>query len=104
MVTKFYFHLRHGENFVEDRVGIDIPDVETAHRQSTCAINEMLIEGDLTEAAVDNQSIEVCDENGHMFFSVSFKPVLTDDSDYVTGRNLGSFYLSSAQGTLGSRP
>ncbi|WP_426237834.1 DUF6894 family protein [Pararhizobium sp. DWP1-1-3] len=76
MAQKFFFHLRDGDSFDEDTVGVDLPNSNEARRQGRLALHELIIEEIATGLPVGDRSFEVTDEEGFMHFKLAFRDIV----------------------------
>ncbi|WP_426233552.1 DUF6894 family protein [Pararhizobium sp. DWP3-4] len=75
-MPKFYFHLRDGDTFEEDTDGVELPDVDSARSEAIIAAREILAEQISFGLQVGDQTFEVTDEEGFMFFRLAFRDLL----------------------------
>ncbi|WP_455272944.1 DUF6894 family protein [Rhizobium herbae] len=75
-MSKFYFHVRDGTTFEEDTIGIELPDLISAKREANTAAREMLAERLTSGLHVNGQVFEICDDDGLLVETVSFRDVL----------------------------
>jgi hypothetical protein len=75
-MTQFFFHIRDGEMFDEDSMGVDLPNLDAARREATCAAREMMAEQVEEGLPIIGRVMNVCDEDGTMVFQLAFKDLL----------------------------
>jgi len=75
-MSRFYFHVRDGDEFIEDSEGIDLPSLEAAHGEAVLAAREMIAERVLQGDVIDGQVFEIADEKGFVLESFPLKSVI----------------------------
>jgi hypothetical protein len=75
-MSTFYFHVRDGDDFIEDLDGVDLPDINAAYDEAIMAAREMIAERVLSGQVIDGQVFEITDEHGRLVRSVSFKDAI----------------------------
>ena len=75
-MPRYYFHVREGGDISRDIEGQDLPNAETARREAISAGREILGEKLLHGGALNNRSIEIADETGHVVDVVNVNDVL----------------------------
>ncbi len=75
-MARFYFNVRDANSFHQDTVGVDLPDVASAHREASQAARELMIEEITLGKPVTQPVFEVCDIGGVLLFTLDFKDLL----------------------------
>ena len=76
-VTRFYFHVCEGKEFIEDEEGQDLPGPEDAKRVAVHSARSLMAE-DLQHGELNlSSSIEVDAGGGKHLFTVTFDEVVT---------------------------
>src|ERR1700744_2560193 len=65
-MPRYYFHIREGGELSKDQEGQELPDAEAARREAVNAGREILGEKLLHGGALNNRTIEIADETGHV--------------------------------------
>jgi hypothetical protein len=60
-MTIYFFHVRHGEDLVEDDQGVDLPDQGAAREEALQIARAAIAEAMSVGAAIDPQIIEIWD-------------------------------------------
>ena len=68
-MPRFYFDVRHGENFTPDSEGLDLPSVEQARQDESRSLSEM-VEDALPDGQHLAMAIEVRGEDKSPLFKV----------------------------------
>ena len=72
----YYFHVREGADLSRDQEGQDLPNVEAARREAINSSREILGEKLLHGGSLNNRTIEIADETGHVVDVVNANDVL----------------------------
>lgn len=75
-MPKYYFHIRDGEELVQDDEGIDLPNLAAAQEEAVQAARDMLVELLRNDLPVNGQKFEICDADGNILAVVAFRQVL----------------------------
>ncbi len=75
-VTRYFFHIRDGDQFIEDSEGVEMKDATAAHDEASKAAREMLVEKLLAGDLIDGQVFEIVDDTGRLVERLPFKSVL----------------------------
>ncbi|MDP9812391.1 hypothetical protein J2W42_005261 [Rhizobium tibeticum] len=75
-MTKYFFHLRTGNEIIEDEEGVDLDSAAAAHREAITAAREMLAEAVLQGNVVDGQVFEITDNTGRIIERLPLKEAL----------------------------
>ena len=75
-MARFYFHIRDGEQLIEDHIGLDLANVDEARREADQSARELLAENLRHGNKLDNRRYEVWDDAGVPHFILPFKSVL----------------------------
>ena len=75
-MTQFFFHVRDGEDYLQDEEGVDLPDLDTAQHEAVLAAREMISEMVLKGQIIDGQTFEIADADGRILTVVSFKSAI----------------------------
>ena len=65
----FFFHVRNGEAYMPDDLGVELKDVAMARQQALQAAKATLIQAIKDDELVDGQEFEVCDAAGELVFN-----------------------------------
>ena len=75
-MTRYFFHLEDRSGRILDPEGIDLPDVDSAHRHALQAAR-LIICDEVVQGRVDlRQTIRVEDQNGRRLVDLPFRDVL----------------------------
>lgn len=75
-MTRFYFHLVDRSGRVADEEGVELPDVDSAHRHALLAAR-LIICDEVVQGRVDlRQSILVEDQSGRRLVDIPFRDAL----------------------------
>jgi hypothetical protein len=78
-MTRFYFHLEDRSGRVADEEGVDLPDVDSAHRHALQAAR-LIICDEVVRGRVDlSQTILVEDQAGRRLVDLRFRDALAID-------------------------
>jgi hypothetical protein len=84
-MTRFFFHVRDGENGVSrDTEGQELPDLEAARREAVCTNREMLGESLLHGGSLDHHQIEITNEKGDVLAMVNANDTLFQEGHLRT--------------------
>ena len=72
----YYFHVREVADLSRDQEGQDLPNVEAARREAINSSREILGEKLLHGGSLNNRTIEIADETGHVVDVVNANDVL----------------------------
>lgn len=75
-MPRYYFHVREGSVLNRDTEGQELPDAEAARLEAISSSREMLGEKLLHGGSLNNRSIEIADETGHVVDVVNSRDVL----------------------------
>ncbi|MDQ0558665.1 hypothetical protein QO004_000440 [Rhizobium mesoamericanum] len=75
-MTRYFFHIRDGDDLVEDTDGVELPDHASAREEAVRAAREMLAEKLLLGERIDGELFEVTDESGRVVETIPFKSVM----------------------------
>jgi hypothetical protein len=70
-IMRCYFHLTDGHERIVDDKGMEVRNLDDAHRQAMLAVNEFCAEADATSDEWGGWTLEVTDEQGEALFSIS---------------------------------
>jgi hypothetical protein len=78
-MTRFYFHLEDRSGRVADEEGVELPDVDSAHRHALQAAR-LIICDEVVQGRVDlSQTILVEDQAGRRLVDLRFRDALAID-------------------------
>jgi hypothetical protein len=78
-MARFYFHLEDRSGFIADEEGVDLPDVDSAHRHALQAAR-LIICDEVVRGHVDlSQTILVEDQTGRRLVDLRFRDALAID-------------------------
>ena len=83
-MPRYFFHVREGSVLHRDAEGQELPDAEAARREAISSSREMLGERLLHGGALNNRSIEIADETGHVVDEVNSRDVLFSGGQFRT--------------------
>jgi hypothetical protein len=76
-MTRYFFHLREGDSFIVDDVGMDLPSVDAALTEAERGALDILAEDILTAQPIaEDTTVEVTTGEGLLIGSVSFGSLL----------------------------
>jgi len=75
-MSRYFFHVREGSVLHRDTEGQELPDVEAARLEAISSSREMLGERLLHGGSLNNRTIEIADETGHVVDVVNSREVL----------------------------
>lgn len=75
-MSKYYFHIRNGDTFEVDDVGLDFSNLELAVADAKMAAKEMISDLLTADEIVDQQQFEITDNRGKVVATVPFRSVL----------------------------
>lgn len=75
-MSLFFFHLHEGSTIDVDTVGVELADVVSARREANIALREMVAEDMVQGLCVRALKFEICDNDGLLVGTVSFRDVL----------------------------
>ena len=81
---RYFFHVREGSDLHRDAEGRDLSDVEAARREAINSVREIISEKLLHGGALNNRSIEIADETGHVVDVIYSREVLLKDGGLCT--------------------
>ena len=68
-MPRFFFHVRHGEDFEPDVTGLDLPDAEFAQAAGLRALHDL--RGELVGDSFTDWTLEIADEEGAILLRLS---------------------------------
>lgn len=72
-MAKYYFHIRNGEEFVEDVEGIFMMDIAAVQEEAVKAAREMVADLVIRGQQIDEKRFEVEDEKGDIVLILPFR-------------------------------
>ena len=72
-MTRFYFHIRDGEELLKDATGVELPSVEAAREEALASARDFLADEIRHGAQLDTRRFEVWDEEGVPHFILPFR-------------------------------
>ena len=75
---RFFFHVRDGDDYLEDLVGMELPGLLAARDEALTSAREIIAARILSGEVLNGQVFEVCDEMGQTVAIVPFKAVIPD--------------------------
>lgn len=72
-MAKYYFHIRNGEEFVEDVEGIFMMDIAAVQEEAVRAAREMVADLVIRGQQIDEKRFEVEDEKGDIVLILPFR-------------------------------
>jgi hypothetical protein len=76
MMTRYFFHIRDGENLLEDGEGVELGSVDDARAEAERAARDILINNIKQRETLDSRRFEVWDEEGVPRFILPFKSAI----------------------------
>lgn len=83
-MPRYFFHVREGSDVSRDIEGQELAGVEAARREAINVSREILGEKLLHGGALNNRTIEIADETGHVVDVVSSNDVLFQAGKFRT--------------------
>jgi hypothetical protein len=77
-MQRFFLHLKHLDQLVPDREGVELVSVGAAEHEAMQSIRDMAAEALREEADFTLQSIRICDGKGEMLAEVFSQDVLSN--------------------------
>ncbi|EJC64658.1 hypothetical protein Rleg5DRAFT_1412 [Rhizobium leguminosarum bv. viciae WSM1455] len=71
-MTRFYFHIRDGDQVERDLEGIEFSNVQAAEQEALMAAREMVAELVMQGQRIEGKIFEIDDENGNRVLAVPF--------------------------------
>ena len=81
-MPQFYFHVRDENGFTPDLEGQELPDLDAARSEATCAAREILGEKLLHGGSLNHRTIEIADANGDVVGQINSRDILFQDGDF----------------------
>lgn len=78
-MPRFYFHMRSGEDFIEDPEGSDLPDLAAARAEASAAARELMADRIRNGHPADGHEFLIYDEDGKLIDTIPFRSVLRVD-------------------------
>ncbi|RWX25105.1 hypothetical protein EHI47_26820 [Rhizobium leguminosarum] len=78
VMTRFYFHIRHGDQVERDLEGIEFPSVQAAEQEALKAAREMVAELVMQGQRIQDKIFEIDDEDGNRVLAVPFLSTVID--------------------------
>jgi hypothetical protein len=75
-MARYYFHTREGDDYEEDKEGIDLPSIDAVRKEAILAAREMVAELVLQGSVIDGKRFEVTDEGGNLVAEIPFLSVI----------------------------
>jgi hypothetical protein len=75
-VPRFYFHLRDGDDLIEDQEGILLPDMDAVREEAFASAREILAERLKAGELLDGQRFEIVDDCGVLQATIPLRDVL----------------------------
>jgi hypothetical protein len=73
----YYFHIRNGLGFIEDREGMDVADLDAAHKEAVKGARS-LIASEVLEGRLDlSGAIEVTDNEGQPVLTIPYQKAVS---------------------------
>lgn len=77
-MARYYFHIREGDQTIEDHEGLDLPDIAAVQEEVIQAAREIVAELIVQGQPIDEKRFEVVDENGDIVAVFPFRLTLPD--------------------------
>ena len=75
----FYFNIRDGDNYIEDKEGVDLPTPRAALEEAKQAARDLLADRLRHDRTLDQSCFEVNDDLGKCLFTLPIQSVLLKD-------------------------
>ncbi|SFB59701.1 hypothetical protein SAMN03159496_05588 [Rhizobium sp. NFR07] len=75
-MSRYYFHIRDGDDLAEDREGAEFASIELARDEAFRSAREILAQRLLNDEVIDGQAFEITDEQGHLVERVPFRAAM----------------------------
>ncbi|CAO4153172.1 DUF6894 family protein [Methylorubrum extorquens] len=75
-MPRYYFHIRYGDQVIEDWDGSELPDLAAALQEAKEGARAVLSEKVLKGEVADGQRFEIADETGTVLATLPLKAVL----------------------------
>lgn len=75
-MPRYFFHMREGDDFIEDLEGIDLPDAASVHDEAIQAAREIMADRIRSGQVLDAQEFLIFDENGKQISQFPFRAAL----------------------------
>jgi hypothetical protein len=81
-MPRFFFHIRDGDELIEDPDGSVLPDLEAARVEAIEGARAIVAAKVLAGKLIDGQKFEITDESGNTLDLIPFKSalILTEDT------------------------
>ena len=83
-MTRFFFHVRDGDDISRDTEGQELPGLEAACQEALNTNREMLGERLLHGGALDHRQIEVANEKGDILAVLNSRDTLFQEGQFRT--------------------
>ena len=80
-MPRFFFHIRDGDEFIEDPDGSVLRDLEAARAEAIAGARAVLAAKVLAGQVIDGQKFEITDESGNVLELMPFKSALIFEKD-----------------------
>jgi hypothetical protein len=81
-MPRYFFHVREGSDLNRDGEGQEFADVEAARREAINSVREILGEKLLHGGVLNQRSIEIADQTGHVVDVITAREVLMKGSQF----------------------
>ena len=76
-LTRYYFHIRDGNNLIRDEEGIELPSLEAARAEATLVTREAVRLATLRGERIGMHGVfEIADQSGQIVLTLSFETAL----------------------------
>ena len=75
-MPRFFFHLRSPETFLEDEIGLELPDIGHVKAEAQQGARDVMAEDLRAGRIIDHHSFEICDEGGETVLVVTFRDMV----------------------------
>ena len=72
-MPKYFFHVRHHAGLIEDRDGLELPDLEAVIEECRRIVREVLDEEQWRDDLAADRKFEIVDELGRVAFTIPFR-------------------------------
>ena len=83
-MPRYFFHVREGSDLNRDGEGQEFADVEAARREAINSVREILGEKLLHGGVLNQRSIEIADQTGHVVDVITAREVLLKGGQFRT--------------------
>jgi hypothetical protein len=75
-MPRYYFHIRDGENRVEDEEGTEVPDLEAAKSEARASARDLAIDEIRNQRPIDGRKVEIADAEGQTLAVIAVREII----------------------------